>query len=190
MPKVKEELDCMEHMGVISRVHEPTKWCAGGVVVPKLNGNIRICVDLTRFNQNFCRERHILPSVDSTLAQLSGATVFTKLDANSEFWQISLAKESCHLTMFLTPFGRYCFNRLPFGITSALEHFQRRMSQLLEGLEGVVCMMDDILIYDQNEVEHDRRINAVLQRIRASGATLNEEKCHFAQKSQFPWAFD
>ena len=170
-------------MGVISRVHEPMEWCAGVVVVPKQNGNIRICVDLTRLNQNVCRERHILPSVDSALAQLSGATVFTKLDANFRFWQISLTKESHHLTMFLTPFGIYCFNRLPFGITSAPKHFQRRMSQLLEGLEGVVCMMDDILIYGQNEVEHDRHVNAVLQRIRASGATLNEEKCHFAQKS-------
>ena len=49
MPKVKEELDRMEHMGVISRVHEPTEW-RSGVVVPKQNGNIRICVDLTRLN--------------------------------------------------------------------------------------------------------------------------------------------
>ena len=57
------------------------------------------------------------------------------------------------------------------------------MPQLLEGLESVMCMMDDILIYGQNEAEHDRHVDAVLQRIRASGSTLNEEKCHFAQKS-------
>ena len=58
------------------------------------------------------------------------------------------------LTTFLTPFGRYCFQRLPFGITSAPEHFQRRMSALLEGI-GVVCMMDDILVYWKNQEEHD-----------------------------------
>ena len=87
---------------MISRVHEPMEWCAGVVVVPKQNGNIRICVDLTRLNQNVCRERHS-SSVDSTLDQPSGTTVFTKLDVNSGFWQISLAKESRHSTTFLAP---------------------------------------------------------------------------------------
>ena len=181
MPRVKEELERMEQMGVISRVHAPTEWCAGIVVVPKQSGNIRIYVDLTKLNQNVCRERHILPSVDHTLAQLSNATVFTKLDANLGFWQIRLAKESCHFTTFITPFGRFCFNRLPFGITSAPEHFQRKMSQLLEGLEGVVCMMDNILIHGRDQAEHDRRVYLVLQRIKASGVTLNEEKYQFSQ---------
>ena len=136
---------------------------------------------MTKLNQNVCRERHILPSVDYTLAQLSNATVFTKLDANSGFWQIRLAKESRHFTTFITPLCRFCFNRLPFGITSAPEHFQRKMSQLLEGLEGVVCMMDDILIHGQDQAEHDRHVDLVLQRIKASGVTLNEEKCQFSQ---------
>ena len=117
--------------------------------------------NLCRLNQNVCRERHVIPSVDSNLAQLSNASVFTKLDANSGFWQISLAKESRHLTTFITPFGRFCFNHLPFGITSAPEYFQRKMPQLLEGLEGVVCMMDDDLIYDLNQVEHNRRVDLV-----------------------------
>ena len=168
-------------MGVISRVHAPTEWCAGIVVVPKQSGNIRICVDLTKLNQNVCRERHILPSVDYTLAQLSNATVFMKLNANLGFWQIRLAKESHHFTTFITPFGRFCFNRLPFGITSVPEHFQRKMSLLLEGLEGVVCMMNDILIHGRDQAEHNRHVDLVLQRIKASGVTLNEEKCQFSQ---------
>jgi len=66
------------------------------------------CVDLTKLNKNFCRERHILPSVDdNTLAKLSEATIFSKLNATvtQAFWQIKLAKESALLTMFITPFG-------------------------------------------------------------------------------------
>lgn len=124
------------------------------VVVPKPDGNVRICVDLTKLNQSVCRERHILPVVEQTLALLAGAQVFTKLDANSGFWQIPLSADSALLTTFLNPFGRYCFHRLPFGITSAPEHFQRKMSTLLEGI-GVVCMMDDILVYGRNQEEHD-----------------------------------
>ena len=183
MPRVKEELERMEKIGVITKISEPTEWCAGIVVVPKPNGKIRICVDLTKLNESVCRERHVLPAVDRVLAQLSGATVFSKLDTNSGFWQIRLAEESRKLTTFITPMGRYCFNRLPFGITSAPEHFQRKMSQILEGQEGAVCMMDDILIYGSTQDEHDSRLISVLDKIKASGATLNEDKCQFSKKS-------
>ena len=92
--------------------------------MPKSNGHVRICVDLTKLNESVCRERYQLPSVEESLSKRSRAHVFTKLDANSGFWQIPLHSDSRPLTTFLTPFGRYCFNRLPFGITSALEHFQ------------------------------------------------------------------
>ena len=81
-------------------------------------------MDLKPLNQSVLREVHPLPNVDETLAQLSGARVFTKLDANSGFWQIPLSKQSRLLTTFITPMGRFCFNKLPFGISSAPEHFQ------------------------------------------------------------------
>ena len=80
---VEQELQRMEELGVIAKVSEPTEWCAGMVVVPKPNGKVRICVDL---NQSVWRERHPLPDIDQTLAQLAGATTFSKLDANSGFW--------------------------------------------------------------------------------------------------------
>ena len=144
LPKVKEELERLEFQGVISRVEEPTDWCAPIVVVPKQSGSVRLCVDLTKLNDSVRREKHMLPSVEQILAQLSGAKVFSKIDANSGFHQIPLAKESALLTTFITPFGRFCYNRLPFGITSAPEHFQRRMSETMDSLEGTLCIMDDI----------------------------------------------
>ena len=182
-PKVKTELDRMETIGVITKVDEPTPWCAGMVVVPKKDGAIRICVDLAPLNNNVLREVHPLPKVDDTLAQLSGARVFSKLDANSGFWQIPLARKSRHLTTFITPFGRYCFNKMPFGISSAPEHFQKRMSKILSGLEGVLCLMDDVLVFGRDMKEHDERLTAALNRIKAAGATLNPSKCQF-RKSQ------
>ena len=179
--KVAEELDRMENAGVISKVSEPTPWCAGMVVVPKKSGQVRICVDLKPLNKSVLREVHPLPKVDETLAQLAGAKIFSKLDANSGFWQIPLSKPSRLLTTFITPMGRYCFNKLPFGISSAPEHFQRRMSELLAGLEGVLCQMDDILVFGRDQAEHDRRLIAVLTRIEEAGATLNPQKCEFSQ---------
>lgn len=78
---------------MISKVTQPTPWCAGMVVLPKPRGKIqiRLCVDLTHLNKWVRRERHILPAVDHTLGMLAGAKVFMKLDATSSFWQIPLS---------------------------------------------------------------------------------------------------
>ena len=181
--KVSEELVKMEQAGVISKVSEPTPWCAGMVVVPKKSGDVRICVDLKPLNKSVLREVHPLPKVDDTLAQLSGARVFSKLDANSEFWQIPLSQSSRLLTTFIAHTGRYCFNKLPFGISSAPEHFQRRMGEILAGLSGVQCLMDDILIYGKDQTEHDTRLEAVLQRIESAGVTLNLQNVSSTKKA-------
>ena len=173
----------MEAMGVIEKVTEPTPWVAGMVVVPKKSGSIRICVDLKPLNESVQREVHPIPKVDETLAQLAGAKVFSKLDANSGFWQIPLEEKSKLLTTFVTPFGRYCFNKLPFGISSAPELFQRRMNTILEGLEGYVDLIDDLLIYGKDQAEHDARLHAALKRLADANVTLNQDKCAFSQRS-------
>ena len=153
------------------------------MVVLKPNNQVRICVDLTQSNKSVKRERHILPSVNHTLAQLSNAKLFSKIDANSGFWQVELSKQSSLLTTFITPFGRFRFNRLPFGISSAPELFQQRMSVILEGLEGVTCLMDDILVHRANQQEHDTRLLATLEQLRKYHVTLNREKCEFFKTS-------
>ena len=121
--KVQDELARMESLGVISRVEEPTPWCAGMVVVPKKSGTVCICVDFRPLTDNILRDVHPLLKVDETLAQIVGATVFSKLDANCGFLQIPLEEQSRSLTTFITLFGCYCINKLPFGISSIPEHF-------------------------------------------------------------------
>ena len=136
----------MERMGVIKKVMEPSQWCAGMVIVPKSTGAVRICIDLKPLNASVLQEPHPIPKVDETLTQLSGATVFSKVDANSGFWQIPLDEESQPYTTFMSPFGHYCFWKLPF-VSSAPELFQRCISQVLESLAGVLCHMDGVLIF-------------------------------------------
>ena len=183
LPKVKRELDSMLQQGVISPVTVPTAWCSGLVPVLKPNGNVRLCVDLTRLNKAVQREIHPMPSVDESLAKLGKSRFFTKLDANSGFWQLPLDEESKLLTRFVTPFGRYCFNRLPFGISSAPEIFQRTMSEILIDVEGVICQMDDILVHGADQEEHDRRPRATLHCLQEAGIALNIEKCQFFKTS-------
>ena len=120
--KVKAELQRMQDIGVISKVGQPTEWCSGMVAVPKANTDqIRICVDLTKLNESVMREKDPPPTVEESLSKLPVGRYFSKLDANSGFWQINLAPESRLLTTFITPFGRFWFNRLPTGISSASE---------------------------------------------------------------------
>ena len=78
------------------------------------------------------------------------------------------------------PYGRFCFNKLPFGITSAPEHFQRRMNEIFNNLPGVVCHVDDILVSGKDKKEHDSRLHVVLKKLEAAGVTLNRNKCQFA----------
>ncbi|XP_049513384.1 uncharacterized protein K02A2.6-like [Dermacentor silvarum] len=180
---VKKELDDLESQDVIRKVETPTEWCFGLVVVPKSSGGYRICVDLTKLNEVIERERFILPTVEQILGQLGGARVFSKLDARSSFHQVKLRADSQELTTFITPFGRYCYKRLPFGIATAPEYFQQLMSRVLERLPGVVNLIDDILIFGKDRQEHDDRLSAVLARLEEEGVTLNEKKCAFRVSS-------
>lgn len=140
----------MEQNGIIERVKEPTEWVSPMEPVLKPTGKVRICVGLTRLNENVKREKFVLPTVDSILHKLAGSSVNSTLDAASGSWQIALDEESSKLTTFITPRGRFCFERLPFGITSAPEISQRKMQELLQDHEGVVVYMDDILVWSFN----------------------------------------
>ena len=99
------------------------------------------------------------------------------MDANLGFWQVPLSKESASLTTFITPYGRFCFNQLAFGISSALELFQCRMSVALEGLEGVTCLMLSMGKPKRSMIHN------TLERLQKHGITLNKEKCAFATES-------
>ncbi len=177
---MEAELKSMEKSGIIRRVVEPTAWCAPIVTVPKSNGRVRICVDLTGLNRYVKRPKITLPDVETTLGLIGASQFFTKLDAQNGYWQIRLSDESAKLTTFITPFGRFYFVRLPFGISSASEYFQLRMQEILRGLDGVVCHMDDVLIHGHSLEEHDKRLYAVLERLKKAGLVLNPDKCVFA----------
>ena len=171
----------MEASGVISKVDQPTEWCSGMVIVLKKSGGIRICVDLKPLNESIRQEMYPMPHVNETLALLAEAKVFSKLDANSGFWQVPLAESCRHLTTFITPFGRYWFNKLQFGISSAPEFFQKQMSAILDGLPGVLCHLNDILVFGKDSQEHNVHLEVVLERICAAGITLNRQKCEFGK---------
>ena len=179
--KAREEIYGMLADKIIEPVEEPTEWCLGLTIAPKQGGKIRMCVDLTNLNRSVEREVYPLPRVNEMLSQLSEGRMFSKLDANSGFWQVRLDPDSKLLTTFITPWGRFCFKRMPFGLSSAPEFFQRAMEKILMDLKGVICLMDEVLVFGKDADEHWQRLYEVLKRIENSGMTLKKEKCEFGR---------
>ena len=176
--KVKAELNRMVSIGVITPVTEPTQWVSSMVAAAKKNGEVRICIDPINLNKYLMRPHHPMKTIEEVMAQMPKATIFSTLDAKNGFWQIMLDEESSLLTTFNTPWGRYRFLRMPYGITTGSEVFQRAMEQIFSGYPCSV-IVDDILIWGQNQKDHDEKLEKVLKRARQVGLTLNPQKCKF-----------
>ena len=176
---VKNTLGEMVDQNIIEPVTTPTDWCSPMVPVPKTGGKVRITVDFRQLNKGLKRETFHIPLFEELSYKLCNAKVMSKLDAASGFFQIPLAKDAQNLTTFLTPFGRFRFKRLPMGVNIAPEIYQRKMSTLLDGLDGVIVYMDDILIFGETEKLHDEVLKKVLSIISRVGLKLNKEKCIF-----------
>lgn len=182
MNKVKNELERLKENNIIQEINEPTDWCAGMVPAQKKNGGIRICADFKKLNKSVKRERYQIPTIEDVLHKLKDATVFSKLDATSGFHQLQLDTESAKLTTFITPFGRFFYRRLPFGISSAPEIFQKTMETILEGQEHVFCYYDDVLVFSKNENDHKQHLKQTIDTLHAANVKLNKEKCEFFKK--------
>ena len=122
---------------------------------------MRICIDPKDLNRALGREHYPIPTVEEVVALFPKAKVFSVLDAKSGFLQIKLDYESSLLTTFNTPQGRYRWLRLPFGVKSAPEIFQKAMDRMLEGIEGANAIMDDILVGGRHVDDHDRILRKV-----------------------------
>ncbi len=180
--KKVEELQRLEQGNIISRVTELSDWCAGMVPVLKCNQTVRVTVDYKKLNASVKRQQFMLPNLEDVAPKLAGALWFSTLDAECGFFQFALDEEIAALTTFITPFGRFRFNRLPMGISCAPEIFQQKMSDMLKDLPGCVVIMDDILVFGKTETEHDANLARVLATIKAAGLKLNKKKCNFKQK--------
>ena len=179
--KLKAKIKELEQQGVIKKVNTPTEWISSLVAIVKPN-KLRICIDPKDLNKAIRRPKYQMPVLDEVLPKLSNAKIFTVLDAKDGFHQVRLDEASSYLTTFWTPFGRYRYCRLPFGISSAPEEYQRRMHDVLDGLEGVEVIADDILVYGCGTTEeeyirdHDIKLRALLERARERNLKLNKKK--------------
>lgn len=176
---LKMELDRLTKKNVITPVTEPTEWVSQAVVTKKANGSVRLCIDPQDLNKAVMRERYILPTLEDTLHELSQSKLFSKFDLSSGYHHVILDYASSKLTTFQTCYGRYRWLRMPFGLSAAAEIFQRKLRDAIMGLEGIVCVADDIIIHGKTDDEHDRNVKAFFERCREQGIKLNKAKSSF-----------
>ncbi|KAK3743590.1 hypothetical protein QZH41_010231, partial [Actinostola sp. cb2023] len=177
----KRELERLEKLDIIEEITGPTPWVSPIVVVPKSSGEVRICFDMREANKTVEREKHLMPTIDDLVADLNGATVFSKLDLSSGYQQLELDPESRHITTFSTHVGLRRYKRLMFGINAASEIFQNAIEQILPGLPGSRNISDDIIVYGKNQKEHDKNLRQVLERLMQHNVRLNRDKCSFSK---------
>ena len=179
---LKQELDRLVKTGILIPVDVPTDWFSSMAVVKKSNGTIRLCIDPKALNQALKRIHYPLPVIDDLLPLLANAKVFSVVDAKNGFWHVQLDSESSLLTTFGTPWERFRWTRLPFGISPFPEEFQRKLECALEGLDGVKPIFDDILVFGVGETQaeglsdHDSKLKALFERCRTKGIKLNKDK--------------
>lgn len=182
-PKVEAELDRLVESGVLEQVRT-SEWATPIVPVVKKDGSLRICGDFkVTVNPVLAAEQYPLPLIDDIFAGLAGGQKFSKIDLCQAYLQMHVVPESQELLTIVTHKGLYRYKRLPFGITSAPALFQRAMEQILSGLPGVQCYLDDLLITGTDEKTHLRNLEATLQRLEDYGLRVRKDKCEFFRSS-------
>ncbi|UYV82346.1 K02A2.6-like, partial [Cordylochernes scorpioides] len=177
----KRKLDDLEGRGIIERVQKSSSWISNLVLVKKQN-KLRVCLDPRDLNKVIKRPHFRIPIIDEILPSLNNAKIFTVIDAKDGFWQVKLDSQSSDLTTFWTPFGRYKWLRMPFGISAAPEEFQRRLHEVIEGLEGVEVIADDILVFGKGNTtedairDHNIKLEKLLMRARERNLKFNKDK--------------
>ncbi|XP_057679220.1 uncharacterized protein K02A2.6 isoform X2 [Corythoichthys intestinalis] len=179
MDRLKATLEELVVRDVIAPVTEPTEWVNSLVITEKKNGSLRVCLDPRDLNVAIKRQHFSIPTPEEVLHKLSGKTIFSILDEKDGYWQVRLDTPSSMLCTFSTPWGRFRFKRLPFGIKSASEVFQQRNSETFGDIEGVHIIADDMIIAAASEEEHDAILQKVMDAAQKNNVKFNKDKIQY-----------
>ena len=195
---VQQEVETLEHAGVIRKSISP--WASPIVIVPKKSAPSeppcrRMFIDIRKLNDLQPEVRRAdsetggnislvpLPKIDKMYGRLKGAKYFTTLDLRSGYYHIGLSEGSKAKTAFVTPFGKYQFEVVPFGLAQASAYFQQLISMVLQDCsEFTMVYLDDIIIFSRNKREHLKHIQIIFQKLIDAGLKLKESKCNFFKK--------
>ncbi len=125
---------------------------------------------LTDVNKAIIPDKYPLPTAEELTSHFHGSTVFSKMDLRNGYLQVPLAPASMDLTAFVTHVGVFRFKRMAFGLSSAPSCFQKIMSLILAGIQGVSIYLDDVVVHAPSAALHDDRLEQVFQRFEQHGS--------------------
>ena len=159
-------------------------WAAPIVIVPKKNGDIRMCVDYRGLNMSTERPIYPIPDSRQLFDTLSGAKYFSFLDLSNGYYNLEVEEKDKKKTAFITRRGQFEFNRLPFGLCGAPATFQKLMNVILKDVNYQKCLiyLDDVLIFSNSFHNHVKNVKIILEKLRLSGVKLSPTKCFFFKK--------
>jgi ribonuclease HI len=176
----KDEVHRLLEANFIEPVAYPT-WLANVVMVQKKRGKWRMCIDFTSLNKACPKDNFPLPQIDKIVNSASGCEVMSLLNCFSGYHQIYMKKEDKASTSFITPFGTYCFIRMPKGLKNARSTFSRLTKTVLESQVGrnIFMYVDDIVVASKNKEDHLADLVETFANMRDARLRLNPEKCIF-----------
>ena len=177
---VKEEIDKLLEAGVIRNSH--SSWSAPIIVVPKGDGGKCLVIDYRALNKVMRKFVWPMPKVEDIFSQLNGAKYFSTLGLRAGCHHIGLTTDSIPKTAFTSPFGKYEYVKVPFGLVQAPAYFQELMTEVLEDLPFPMAYLDDIIIYSSTPDEHLEHIRTVFEKLRDAKLSMKLSKCYFFAK--------
>ena len=171
-------------------VIEPSEspWASPIVTVRKKDGSLRLCIDYRKLNAVTQDDTYQMPRVEELIEKLGDATYITTLDLTKGYYQVPVAQEDREKTAFTTPFGKYRFKTMPFGLKGAPSTFQRLMDRVLSGChEYAAAYLDDIIIFSTSWENHLTHIRDVFSKLAAAGLTMKKKNVNFPWLSVHFW---
>lgn len=177
--ELRRELHTQLSKGFIRASRSPA--ASPVLFVKKPGGGLRFCVDYRGLNEMTVKNRYPLPLITETLARLSSAKVFTKLDIISAFNRLRIKEGDEWKTAFRTRFGLFEYLVMPFGLCNGPATFQHYINDTLREFLDVFCTayLDDILIYSDSVEEHEIHVNRILDKLEHAGLQIDITKCEF-----------
>src|SRR6266498_1875361 len=181
---IRDELTKLTATNFIKEVYHPD-WLANTVLVKKKNGMWRMCVDYTDLNKACPKDPFGLLGIDQVVDSTAGSKLLCFLDAYSGYHQVSLAESDCIKTLFITPFGAYCYITMPFGLKNAGATYQRAKQRCLHDQLGrnVEAYIDDVVIKSRVKEDLISNLSETFTNLRRFRWKLNHEKCLFGVPS-------